>query len=106
MLDREKYKTRSIFLQDWLGLPWHQKDIYFVQPRSFFLYTITNMSATDQVVVDTPIEGPSGDTPELSNDEPMETPVKEKRAYRKKTILQTEDPNVEIEVKSRKPGPK
>ena len=39
--------------------------------------------------------------------EPIEAPaVKKKRAPRKKTILQTEDPNVEIEVKSRKPGPK
>ena len=64
--------------------------------------------ATNQVVVDSPIEGPSEETPELSNDEPIESievPIKKKRAPRKKTILQTADPNVEIEVKSRKPGP-
>ena len=64
--------------------------------------------ATDQVVVGTPNEEPSEQSSELSNDEPvepMEEPVKKKRAPRKKTILQTQDPNVEIEVKSRKPGP-
>ena len=65
--------------------------------------------ATTEVVVDTPNEKSKEDSLELSNDEPvepMEAPVKKKRASRKKTILQTEDPNVEIEVKSRKPGPK
>ena len=73
----------------------------------FFLYPNTNMSeATDQVVVGTQNEEPSEQSSELSNVEPMEAPVKKKRAPRKKTILQTQDPNVEIEVKSRKPGPK
>ena len=67
--------------------------------------------ATEQVVVGTPNEEPSEETPELSNvkDDPieaMEAPVKKKRASRKKTILQTADPNVEVEVKSRNPGPK
>ena len=66
--------------------------------------------ATNQVVVVTPNEEPYEQTSELSNvkDEPIESieaPVKKKRAPRKKTILQTEDPNVVIEVKSRKPGP-
>ena len=63
--------------------------------------------ATDQVVVVTPIVEPSEQSSELSNDkpvEPIEAPVK--RGPRKKTILQTEDPNVVIEVKSRKPGPR
>ena len=65
--------------------------------------------ATDQVAVDTPNEEPSGETSELTNDEPvepMEAHVKKKRVSRKKTILKTQDPNVEIEVKSCKPGPK
>ena len=65
--------------------------------------------ATDQVVLDTPNEEPSEDSLELSNAEPVEpikVPVKKKRAPRKKTILKTQDPNVEIEVKSRKPSPK
>ena len=64
---------------------------------------------TDQLVVDTPVEEPSEESPELSNDEPIEpieAPVKKKRAPRKKTILQTQDPNVQIEIKTRKPGPK
>lgn len=64
---------------------------------------------TDQLVVDTPNEESSGEASELSNDkpiEPIEAPVKKKRKPRKKTILQTQDPNVEVEVKSRKPGPK
>ena len=66
---------------------------------------------TDQMVVDTSIEESKEETSELSNvkdepAEPMEAPIKKKRAPRKKTILQTEDPLVEIEVKSRKPGPK
>ena len=65
--------------------------------------------ATNELAVDTPIEESTEKTVELPNDElvePMEAPVKKKRAPRKKTILQTEDPNVVIEVKSRKPGPK
>ena len=66
------------------------------------------VEAIDQVVVHTPVGEYFEETIEL-NDEPfesMEVPTKKKRAPRKKTILQTEDPNVEIEVKSRKPGPR
>ena len=64
---------------------------------------------TNELVVDTPNEENKEETPELSIDEPMEpieAPVKKKRAPRKKTILKTADPIVEIEVKSRTPGPR
>ena len=48
--------------------------------------------ATDQVAVDTPNEEPSGETSELSHDEPvepMEAHVKKKRVSRKKKFKNT-----------------
>jgi hypothetical protein len=106
-----KVQNEIVFLAR-LALFYHsiKKTFTLHNQDHFFLHPNTNMSeATTEVVVDTLIEESKEETPELSNDEPIEAievPVKKKRAPRKKTILKTADPNVEIEVKSRTPGPR
>jgi hypothetical protein len=77
---------------------YHGAKIIFTlyNPGHFFLHSNTNISVTtSHVAVDTPNEESKEESPELSNDEPIEpieAPVKKKRAPRKKTILQTADP--------------
>jgi hypothetical protein len=86
----------------------------------YYLYVFINMAESTPTVVEAEateaevqevdsIEAPTEVPTEVPSEIPTEEPPKKKRAPRKKkepTILKTSDPNVEIEVKSRKPGPK